>query len=223
MCPKVDRKIVAFYCLYVYYVFETMAEEVGSLLTLAAPFRDAWIELLFDIPNGLQGTSYHIYHTVSPTWLEQLSAPLLIWRATGSFLAEPVSLLDAELGYPCYLPSTESWMEKTIIYIGVNIRVYMNLVATTSIRMVAAVMRTPTVILAFGDVRTTANYVIIPILAQHLLINMRKVDYMGSEPIASKLLFAPPAPASEDDLEGDFDSLEMTQGPSGLRQGGSAG
>ena len=46
---------------------------------------------------------------------------------------------------------------------------------------------------------------------------MRKVDYMGSEPIASKLLFAPPAPGSKDDPEGDFESFEMTQEPSGQR------
>jgi hypothetical protein len=51
---------------------------------------------------------------------------------------------------------------------------------------------------------------------------MRKVDYMGSEPVASKLLFAPPAPGSEGDLEDDFGSLEMAQ-DSGLRQRGSAG
>ena len=52
---------------------------------------------------------------------------------------------------------------------------------------------------------------------------MRKVDYMGSEPAASKLLFAPPAPGSEDDLEGDFDSFEMTPEPSGPRDRGAAG
>jgi hypothetical protein len=38
---------------------------------------------------------------------------------------------------------------------------------------------------------------------------MRKVDYMGSEPVVSKLLFAPPAPGSEDDIEEDLDALEM--------------
>jgi hypothetical protein len=52
---------------------------------------------------------------------------------------------------------------------------------------------------------------------------MRKIDYMGSEPVASKLLFAPPAPGSEDDLDGDFDSLEPAQEPSGLRRRESAG
>ena len=51
---------------------------------------------------------------------------------------------------------------------------------------------------------------------------MRKVDYMGSEPLASKLLFAPPAPGSEDDLEGDFDSFEMAPQPAGLRHRGAA-
>jgi len=46
---------------------------------------------------------------------------------------------------------------------------------------------------------------------------MHKVDYMGSEPVASKLLFAPPLPGSEDDLEGDIDSFRMAAEASGLR------
>lgn len=33
------------------------------------------------------------------------------------------------------------------------------------------------------------------------MINLRKTDYMGSQPVASKLLFAPPPLGSEDDLE----------------------
>ena len=65
--------------------------------------------------------------------------------------------------------------------------------------------------------------VLVPILAQRLLINMRTVDYyMGSEPVASKLLFAPPEPDSEDDLEGGPDSFELAGEPSGLRRSGSA-
>jgi hypothetical protein len=52
---------------------------------------------------------------------------------------------------------------------------------------------------------------------------MRKVDYMGSEPVASKLLFAPPAPGSEDDVEEDFDSHEMAQESSVLRHRGAVG
>ena len=50
------------------------------------------------------------------------------------------------------------------------------------------------------------------------MINMRKVDYMGSQPFASKLLFAPPQSDSEDDLDDDLDgSLEMSEDSSGLR------
>jgi hypothetical protein len=52
---------------------------------------------------------------------------------------------------------------------------------------------------------------------------MRKVDYMGSEPVASKLLFAPPAPGSEDSYEGDFDSIEMTPEPTDPHNWGSVG
>ncbi|TEB28620.1 hypothetical protein FA13DRAFT_1815723 [Coprinellus micaceus] len=66
-----------------------------------------------------------------------------------------------------------------------------------------------------------ASIIIIPTLAQRLLINMRKVDYMGSEPIASKLLFAASAPGSEDDLE--FDSFELAPVPSGMGHRGPSG
>ncbi|TEB35053.1 hypothetical protein FA13DRAFT_1728845 [Coprinellus micaceus] len=55
-----------------------------------------------------------------------------------------------------------------------------------------------------------ANEVVVSILAQRLLIDMRKIDYMGSQPVASKLLFAPPEPGSE----GDLDSFETTPEPS---------
>jgi hypothetical protein len=53
------------------------------------------------------------------------------------------------------------------------------------------------------NVAIRVQYAIVPILAQRLMINMRKVDYLGSEPIASTLLFAPPGPSerSEDSIE----------------------
>ena len=44
------------------------------------------------------------------------------------------------------------------------------------------------------------QYVIIPILVQRLIINMRKVDFMGSRPLASTLLFAPATPSGSDPL-----------------------
>ena len=59
-----------------------------------------------------------------------------------------------------------------------------------------------------------------PILAQRLLINMRKVDYLGSKPIASKLLFTPPEPGSEDDIEGDSESVETVPRHSTLHNRG---
>lgn len=57
---------------------------------------------------------------------------------------------------------------------------------------------------AFSEASHSANFVVIPMLAQRLLINMRKVDYMGSQPLASKLLFAPPLSGTEDSLNSDF-------------------
>lgn len=52
------------------------------------------------------------------------------------------------------------------------------------------------------------------------MINMRKVDYMGSQPFASKLLFAPP----QSGLDGDFDeelsrSLDASEDSYGLHRG----
>ena len=57
--------------------------------------------------------------------------------------------------------------------------------------------------------------VVIPVLAQRLLLNMRKVDYMGTEPMASKLLFAVPPPESQGRAECDSDDFEMTESHSG--------
>ncbi|KAJ3523713.1 hypothetical protein NMY22_g11317 [Coprinellus aureogranulatus] len=57
-----------------------------------------------------------------------------------------------------------------------------------------------------------AHSVILPILAQRLMLNLRTADYMGSRPYASKLLFAPPPPGSEDDLDHDIvDSFEASR------------
>ena len=39
--------------------------------------------------------------------------------------------------------------------------------------------------------------VFIPILAQRLMINMRKIDYVGTRPVASTLLFAAPDSGSQ--------------------------
>ena len=41
------------------------------------------------------------------------------------------------------------------------------------------------------------------------MINMRKVDHMGSEPFASQLLFAPPQVGSEDDLDDSNTSANL--------------
>jgi hypothetical protein len=57
------------------------------------------------------------------------------------------------------------------------------------------------------------EFVIYPILAQRLLINMRRVDYMGSELFALKLLFAHPVPGSEGGLYGNDNSVEVTPAP----------
>ncbi|KAJ3546852.1 hypothetical protein NMY22_g1886 [Coprinellus aureogranulatus] len=156
--------------------------------------------------------------------------------------AEPVSDLDKELGYPCYLPSPEQWVKLTIAYIGHDIRFYITFATTAvllllagaalvvrykghkghlvqvlrrdgglyyivlaGIRLAGAMTRTPAIMsLSQLDsnpgviVLDASSFVVVPILAQRLMINLRKADYMGSQPIASTLLFAPPPPGSED-------------------------
>ncbi|KAJ3516480.1 hypothetical protein NMY22_g14199 [Coprinellus aureogranulatus] len=57
---------------------------------------------------------------------------------------------------------------------------------------------------------TVSSYVIVPILAQRLLLNMQKVDHVGSQPFASRLLFASTAFERESSTQGAVDdSIEM--------------
>lgn len=56
----------------------------------------------------------------------------------------------------------------------------------------------------------------IPILAQRLIINLRSVDYVGAESVASKIMFAPLPRGKDDDTlydDGVIDSLEMNGVP----------
>ena len=38
---------------------------------------------------------------------------------------------------------------------------------------------------------------------------MRRIDYTGTQPVASQLLFAPAGPGSEDELKSDTNTFEM--------------
>ncbi|TEB28652.1 hypothetical protein FA13DRAFT_1735487 [Coprinellus micaceus] len=171
--------------------------------------------------------------------------------------ASPISQLDKELGYPCYVVSFEDFVKGTVMYIGRDVRAYIDLAATAIlallgvatlfvrfkghggrliqvlrrdggiqylsllvIRLVSAILATPALITpgVLDDnpaylLVTMVNNVGIPILAQRLLINMRATEYVGSQPIASKLLFASGVfiPDGEDGKDGALqDSLEMT-------------
>ncbi|KAJ3541116.1 hypothetical protein NMY22_g4023 [Coprinellus aureogranulatus] len=64
-------------------------------------------------------------------------------------------------------------------------------------------------------VLTGVQEVIVPILAQRLLINMRSVDYMGSRPLASTLMFASTPEESKGPEEGEecYDMTETSQLP----------
>ncbi|TEB28599.1 hypothetical protein FA13DRAFT_1793780 [Coprinellus micaceus] len=165
--------------------------------------------------------------------------------------AELVSPLDTELGYPCYVPSAEGWIEKTIMtavlallgvvtvvirYRGQGGRLFrviswdggVHYLSLLAIRMTVAILWTPTVLSMLELERNpvylladVANRVVIPILAQRLLINMRKIDYMGSVPVASKLLFAHSASVSEGDTESYLNSLVVAQMPPGYPNQGA--
>ena len=63
-----------------------------------------------------------------------------------------------------------------------------------------------------------ATNVIIPILAQRLLIDMRKIDYMDSEPFASKLLFSSDVLGLEDNTESELQSFEINYQPPNVMQ-----
>ncbi|KAJ3509491.1 hypothetical protein NMY22_g16270 [Coprinellus aureogranulatus] len=78
--------------------------------------------------------------------------------------------------------------------------------AVAGVRFTQSIMDTPTITQARPlsneglMVLDGMSNIIVPILAQRLMINLRKVDYIGSQPMASKLLFAASTPDSDDDL-----------------------
>ncbi|KAJ3546845.1 hypothetical protein NMY22_g1888 [Coprinellus aureogranulatus] len=105
--------------------------------------------------------------------------------------------------------------------------------ALTGIVLGQAISRTPA-IMAVRHLESNAGYwliqicqiVVIPIAAQRLMINIRKVNCMDSRPIASKLLFAPLPPSSGDDGDEDRDSkihFEMSGEEFKFRHGSRAG
>ncbi|KAJ3529604.1 hypothetical protein NMY22_g8930 [Coprinellus aureogranulatus] len=66
---------------------------------------------------------------------------------------------------------------------------------------------------------TIAPPVVPKILAQRLMINMRKVEYIGCAPVASKLLFARSLSGTEEELD-DFsqESPQLDEKSARLRQ-----
>ncbi|KAJ3546317.1 hypothetical protein NMY22_g2107 [Coprinellus aureogranulatus] len=81
---------------------------------------------------------------------------------------------------------------------------------TPRIRFGQAITNTPAILTprkrdtsAWALVIKRANFTVVPVLAQRLMINLRRADYMGSEPVASKLLFATPASSADPDIADD--------------------
>ncbi|KAJ3512897.1 hypothetical protein NMY22_g15201 [Coprinellus aureogranulatus] len=167
--------------------------------------------------------------------------------------SEPITPLDQELGYPCYLPEP-SGFSGTLRGLGIDVRQYVNFAFTilllalaiatlviryrhhngrliqvirrdgvlyyftvTAIRFAIALMYTPSVIPA--EERESSPAIVfalgfqdtcVPILAQRLLLNLRKVEYPGTRPIASALLFAP-YQRDGSSPTADSDAYEMTE------------
>ncbi|KAJ3538435.1 hypothetical protein NMY22_g5170 [Coprinellus aureogranulatus] len=209
----------------------------------------------------------------------------LIFEVAGfvQYPAEPITDLDRELGYPCYVLSTDVWISETITGLGFNVRIYLGFATTClliilalativlryrgqngrfiqvlrrdggiyylalagqsiitshsgthaptpiheAIRLADAIVNTPG-ILPEGHLYSspavllvlTMDKFCIPILAQRLMINLRKIDFEGSRPIASKILFAPRANDLSDELRTEDDpgsSIVLDSVSSGAR------
>ncbi|KAJ3528489.1 hypothetical protein NMY22_g9388 [Coprinellus aureogranulatus] len=80
----------------------------------------------------------------------------------------------------------------------------------TAVRFAFAILNTPAV-MAVDELLSNPVYhsseVVVPVLAQRLMVNMRKIDYMGSRPFASKLLFAPPEDETQSDLKNEIAAI----------------
>ncbi|KAJ3546290.1 hypothetical protein NMY22_g2116 [Coprinellus aureogranulatus] len=98
-------------------------------------------------------------------------------------------------------------------------------VVIAAIRLAHAIISTPRIIPVSkvdgnAGIMTlnAAGDVVVPILAQRLLLNMRKVDYQGTECVGSKLLFAPGPRDSVDEFdEKERDTFKMQSVSSGIR------
>ncbi|KAJ3530831.1 hypothetical protein NMY22_g8412 [Coprinellus aureogranulatus] len=93
--------------------------------------------------------------------------------------------------------------------------------AVAGVRFTQSIMDTPTITRARPlsneglMVLDGMSNIIVPILAQRLMINLRKADYIGSQPMASKLLFAASTPDSDDDFGDEIsrpceDNIELS-------------
>ncbi|KAJ3512896.1 hypothetical protein NMY22_g15202 [Coprinellus aureogranulatus] len=82
-------------------------------------------------------------------------------------------------------------------------------ITLTVVRLMLAITNTPTVTWAVTRPEIAAvtygfGRLVVPVLGQRLLLNIRRVDYMGSVPMASTLLFAPSSSSTGEASE-DYD------------------
>ncbi|TEB28628.1 hypothetical protein FA13DRAFT_774572 [Coprinellus micaceus] len=178
---------ISFFCLYVYYVLTTMAEDVSIILpqkwnrgkTLHMTIRYGLIvfiavqlisenyflispnacKALFIIWNLfnfvvkltcnftlgiclgalLQTNTLYLAAIVVLSCGVTLVNAVISVVSTIQYPAEPISPLDAELGYPCVVPSGEQWSALTIAYTGRDVRAYVNLVTTTLLSLMGVI------------------------------------------------------------------------------------
>ncbi|KAJ3547143.1 hypothetical protein NMY22_g1761 [Coprinellus aureogranulatus] len=269
----IDQRPVPFYALYVYYVLLSLDEEVsvifphrwnrGKMLfvvirygTLAFLTLDLTTALALCLGALLQVRRFYLLGITTLALGPRIIGAIFELLADIQYPAEPVSGVFKELGYPCYVPSNEQWIESETLWgLGREIREYLTFATTAALFLLAgatftfrykghkgrlvhvlgrdgglyfialacirfgvAITSTPAILEVsrwdsspVAILFTVSNDILIPIAAQRLMINLRKVDYMGERPLASRLLFSPPLPGSEyDEDEGDLDCFEMS-------------
>ncbi|KAJ3523385.1 hypothetical protein NMY22_g11462 [Coprinellus aureogranulatus] len=261
-----------FYALYIYYVLTTLDEEsvpywanvyravtenthariavLGDYRTylVASPeLCKAWMiaqhtALALCLGALLQSKGFYLVGIMLLSIGPRIVGIVFAGYSDIQYPAEPITEIDKELGYPCYVVSSEDWYESTDWGRGRDIRAYiifactavlfllavtaivvrykghsgrlvnvlrrdggLYYIALASIRFGVTLTSTPAILSASHWDSSAAALLLeisqriaFPVFAQRLMINLRKADFVGTRPIASKLLFAPQRPGSED-------------------------
>ncbi|TEB28572.1 hypothetical protein FA13DRAFT_1793766 [Coprinellus micaceus] len=184
---------------------------VITLLGFAIPFVTAVCEIVATVQYPAQPTTpsykvlgYPCYVPSSTQWSEQTIAHA--GRHIRAYMNLAATLVLALVGVATLAVRYKGHRGQLVQVIRRDGGAYY--LSLLAIRLALAVIYTPTLQSALeidGNpvalLSLMANDIIIQILAQRLLINMRKVDYVGPESVVSKLLFPRCTSDSGDDGE----------------------